>query len=334
MFINLLPGTQQPYFLESGEGPRYLLGSLLATTIGRRLDTGSLMEGFVLTGAKGFGVPLHQHRSSHEALYVLEGSGTLRLGDREFALDGGDYVSVPPGTAHGFASTSHRTRLLTLTFGGNGAGMYEALGQPTDAVTYSTHAEPPDWRKPLPGIDVEFLVESPAATPGMKSSVAPVGAEPYVIPAGEGERMMAGDTLFTFLTDSRQSGGKFLALMTDGPKGQRIPNHLHEKHTETFFCLSGGVSMTAGDEHVCLRPGDFLHVPARTPHTFQLTGNNTRFIQFHAPGLNEPFFRYMCDPCADYTFRQPPPPFRFDRVMQHLGELDVKFLAEQPPNSR
>jgi quercetin 2,3-dioxygenase len=43
---------------------------------------------------------------------------------------------------------------------------------------------------------------------------------------------MAGDTLFTFLTDSRQSAGKFLALMTDGPKGQRIPNHMHQKHTE------------------------------------------------------------------------------------------------------
>ncbi|MCC7342935.1 MAG: hypothetical protein IT170_17770 [Bryobacterales bacterium] len=74
------------------------------------------------------------------------------------------------------------------------------------------------------------------------------------------------------------------------------------------------------------RPGDFLHVPARTPHTFQLTGNNTRFIQFHAPGLNEPFFRYMCDPCEEYTFLQPAPPFRFDRVLAHMDELDVKFL--------
>ena len=138
--------------------------------------------------------------------------------------------------------------------------------------------------------------------------------------------MMAGDELFTFLADRRQSGGKFLALMTEGPKGHRIPNHLHEKHTETFFCLNGCLSMTAGEEHVSLRPGDFLHVPAGTPHTFQLTGNTTRFIQFHAPGLNEPFFRYMCDPCEEHTFLQPPPPFRFDRVLQHLAELDVKFL--------
>ena len=177
------------------------------------------MEGVVLIGAKGFHVPLHRHRNSHEAVYVLEGSANLRLEDKQFALEGGDYVSVPPRTAHGFVSTSHRTKLLTWTFGDNGAAMYQALGQPTEAVIYSPHAKPPDWRKPLPDIDVEFLSESPGLTPGRKSSFAPAGVEPYVIAAGEGERMMAGDTLFTFLTDSRQSGGRFLALMTDGPKG-------------------------------------------------------------------------------------------------------------------
>ena len=131
IYQNVLPGERQPYFLESGEGQRYLLGPLLATSIGRGKDTGSLMEGVVLIGAKGFEVPLHRHSRSHEAIYVLEGSATLRLGDEQFDLEGGDYVSVPPGTAHSFASTSHRTRFLTWTFGDNGAAMYEAIGQPT-----------------------------------------------------------------------------------------------------------------------------------------------------------------------------------------------------------
>ena len=327
MHRNVLPGQQQPYFLESGEGQRYSLGSFLATVIGNMQDTGSLMEGVVLIGAKGAEVPLHRHKNSHEAIYVLEGTADLRLDDKHFALIGGDYVSISPGTVHSFAFTSHRTRLLTWTFGDNGADMYAALGAPTESIIYSARAAAPDWNKPLPGIDVEFLANpSGPAHPGEKSSMAPAAMEPYVIPSGEGERMMAGDELFTFLTDRRQSGGKFLVLMTDGPKGYRIPNHVHEKHTETFFCLNGAVSMTAGDEEVTLRPGDFLHVPAGTPHTFQVVGNNTRFIQFHAPGLNEPFFRYMCEPCEEYTFLQPPPPFRFERVMEHLAELDVKFL--------
>ncbi len=272
-------------------------------------------------------MPLHQRHRSHEATFVLEGSARLPPADKEFALMGGDYASVPPGTPHSFTFTSHRTRLLTWTFSDNGASMYATLGRPSEAVIYSARALRPDWNKPLPGVDVEFLLdESSTITPGEKSSVPPAGVEPYVILAGEGEHMMAGDQLFTFLTDRRQSGGKFLALMTEGPKGHRIPNDVHFKHTETFFCLNGSVSMTAGEERISLQPGDFLHVPAGTPHTFQLTGNTTRFIQFHAPGLNEPFFRYMFDPCGEHTFLQPPPPFRFDRVIQHLAELDVKFL--------
>ncbi len=52
MYRNVLAGQQQPYFLESGEGQRFLLGPFLATIIGHRLDTGSLMEGVVLIGAK------------------------------------------------------------------------------------------------------------------------------------------------------------------------------------------------------------------------------------------------------------------------------------------
>ncbi|MBV9036438.1 MAG: cupin domain-containing protein [Acidobacteriaceae bacterium] len=186
-----------------------------------------------MTGAKNSALPLHRHNSSHEAIYVLEGSANLRLNEQEFALEGGDYASVPPGTAHSLMLTGHRTRLLTWSFGDNGAAMYAALGQPTEAAIYSSRAEPPDWKKPLPSVDVEFLPdELPALRPGEKSRVAPAaGVKPYVIPAGEGERMMAGDTLFAFLTDQRQSGGKFIALMTDAPKGQRIPNHLHEKHT-------------------------------------------------------------------------------------------------------
>jgi hypothetical protein len=97
--------------------------------------------------------------------------------------------------------------------------MYATLGQPTDAVIYSTRADLPDWKQRLPGVDVEFLSdEHSTIRAGEKSSVAPPRVEPYVIPAGEGERMVAGDMLFAFLTDGRQSGGKFIALMSDGRK--------------------------------------------------------------------------------------------------------------------
>jgi uncharacterized cupin superfamily protein len=44
--------------------------------------------------------PFHYHCTNEEAIYVLEGSGTLRLGDSEIVLRKGHYVSLPCGNAH------------------------------------------------------------------------------------------------------------------------------------------------------------------------------------------------------------------------------------------
>jgi uncharacterized cupin superfamily protein len=43
--------------------------------------------------------PYHYHLANEEAIYVLDGSGTLRLGKREVALSRGDYVALPVGEA-------------------------------------------------------------------------------------------------------------------------------------------------------------------------------------------------------------------------------------------
>jgi len=39
--------------------------------------------------------PYHYHLGKEEAIYVLIGSGTLRLGEREVTLSRGDYVGLP-----------------------------------------------------------------------------------------------------------------------------------------------------------------------------------------------------------------------------------------------
>ncbi|WP_290810621.1 cupin domain-containing protein [Halovivax sp.] len=41
--------------------------------------------------------PYHYHAGNEEALFVLEGAGTLRLDGDELALESGDYVALPAG---------------------------------------------------------------------------------------------------------------------------------------------------------------------------------------------------------------------------------------------
>ena len=45
------------------------------------------------------GAPRHVHALEEELFYVLEGTGTLMLGDEEHPLRAGDVVARPPGTA-------------------------------------------------------------------------------------------------------------------------------------------------------------------------------------------------------------------------------------------
>ena len=51
-------------------------------------------------------VPLHKHVSHSESIFVLEGTGTFRLGDKTLSIGPGDYVKVPEGTPHSLKVTS------------------------------------------------------------------------------------------------------------------------------------------------------------------------------------------------------------------------------------
>jgi len=44
--------------------------------------------------------PHHFHCVNDEALYVLEGEGTLRIGDAKVPVRPGDWINVPTGPAH------------------------------------------------------------------------------------------------------------------------------------------------------------------------------------------------------------------------------------------
>jgi uncharacterized cupin superfamily protein len=52
--------------------------------------------------------PYHYHSANEEAIYVLDGSGTLRLDGREVSIAAGDYVALPAGKsgAHQVVNTS------------------------------------------------------------------------------------------------------------------------------------------------------------------------------------------------------------------------------------
>lgn len=53
--------------------------------------------------------PKHMHPNTHEIQYILEGTGTIWLGDKEVTVKPGDLVIIPKGTPHAGTKPNGRT---------------------------------------------------------------------------------------------------------------------------------------------------------------------------------------------------------------------------------
>ena len=53
--------------------------------------------------------PKHLHANANEIQYILEGTGTVWLGDKEVKVGPGDLVIIPKGTPHGGTKPDGRT---------------------------------------------------------------------------------------------------------------------------------------------------------------------------------------------------------------------------------
>jgi quercetin 2,3-dioxygenase len=220
--------------------------------------------------------------------------------------------------------------VIAWTFGGDATSLYQNLGTPYAGTVYPEAPEFTGWDGLGATSDTEFVEPVPvtAATP---ISAAPDAIEPFVLGSYEGERMLAAEQLYTFLAAQAQSAGRFISLLTESPVGPEIPQHYHDKVTETFFCIKGMLEMFVDGTRFHLEPGDFLHVPAGAVHSFKVVREDTRFIGFLSPGHFENFFRYLCDPFDGHIYPQVPPPFNFGRVIGHMSELDLHMAGRPGP---
>ena len=94
-----------PWSLESapdGSAPRQRK-KLAAAAGGKQLGA-SLYR--IAPGARPW--PRHAHLANEEAVFVLEGAGEIRIGERTLPLRAGDYVALPagPGNAHQICNRS------------------------------------------------------------------------------------------------------------------------------------------------------------------------------------------------------------------------------------
>jgi mannose-6-phosphate isomerase-like protein (cupin superfamily) len=92
--------------IHTGELEGDALSAPNATGMRNKLFVG--LDGITVSIQDG-NTPKHLHTNANEMQYILEGTGTVWLGDREVRVKPGDFIIIPKGTPHGGTKPDGRT---------------------------------------------------------------------------------------------------------------------------------------------------------------------------------------------------------------------------------
>jgi uncharacterized cupin superfamily protein len=86
--------------IPAGDGPRKGRLGAKMTALGRAAGNERLGCTYYEVEPGNAAFPFHWHGANEEAILVLGGTGTMRLGDAEVAVRAGDWIAMPPGRQH------------------------------------------------------------------------------------------------------------------------------------------------------------------------------------------------------------------------------------------
>ncbi len=101
-----------------------------------------------------------------------------------------------------------------------------------------------------------------------------------------------------YLATGAATGGEFGLYRWDFGTGRTGPDpHFHKTISESFFILSGTVSLYNGTKWVDAKPGDFLYVPQGGIHAFKNeSGERASMLLLFTPGApREEYFETLAE---------------------------------------
>jgi quercetin dioxygenase-like cupin family protein len=157
----MTPRTLVPRLVAAHDGPTYRVAGDLVTFKATGEDTGDAYALFESRTPPGMGMPPHRQRYEDEAFYVLEGTYTMLIGDRQQRLQPDDYAFVPRGTVHGFTNigSSPARMLIMVSPGGIHEQFFAEAGEliPDPSISL-TPAAVPDMQQ-LVEIAAKYAIE-------------------------------------------------------------------------------------------------------------------------------------------------------------------------------
>lgn len=137
-------GPGQGKSIQFGPGEHFLFRATAQTT-------GGQFSLFEITAQPVAGPPVHVHHDHDESYFVLEGTFTIKVGERCFTACPGTFAYIPRGTPHTFQNLEpRRSRMLVMATPGGIERYFEDLrpymwtpSEPADLqpLMYKHHVE-------------------------------------------------------------------------------------------------------------------------------------------------------------------------------------------------
>lgn len=157
----MIDPTLQPKVIDADAGPTYRVVTDLVTFKALAADTNGAFSLFETRTAPGQGTPPHRQRYDDEAFWVLEGTYSFLIGDRDVIVQTGGYAFVPRGTLHAYTNsgaTAARMLILVTPGGIHERFFAEAGAFVADPAAPPAVSAPPDVPR-LIGIAQKYGIE-------------------------------------------------------------------------------------------------------------------------------------------------------------------------------
>jgi quercetin dioxygenase-like cupin family protein len=160
-------------------------------------------------------------------------------------------------------------------------------GVPTSAMLDPT--DPPAGMDPGVGSSF-FYPEVPAQ--GVVRAAEASSIAPYVLNAGEGQRLKLRGSTYTIKADNAKTGGAVTVIEVDLHHGSEPPIHIHHYQVEAFYIIKGEMTFYVGGRVLPVSTGAFVFLPRGVPHGYKVNGNGVaKVLIITAPPGLEGFFR-------------------------------------------
>jgi mannose-6-phosphate isomerase-like protein (cupin superfamily) len=124
-----------------------------------------------------------------------------------------------------------------------------------------------------------------------------VESKVLVVGPGEGTQIPHGPLIRAF---GEHSDGWALLEGTLPPGVDGPPRHVHAKHSEGFYVVSGMLTVLVDDVEVSVAAGGYAFVPPGIPHTFSNRADEAvHFLGISTPGIERMLLEMSEVPASD-----------------------------------